>query len=75
MSISPHHTTQVLSALGNALQFEVAVGLNGAVWVDAPSPGIIVLVAHALVNTAGMSDAQSTALVQQLLDKVQKGGG
>lgn len=65
--------SQVLTTLGSALQFEVAVGLNGAIWVDAPSPGVVVLVAHALRSTAGMSDAQSIALVQQLLDKVQKG--
>lgn len=68
-----HTARQVLALLGAALQFEVAVGLNGAVWVAAPTPGVTVLVAHALRESRGKSDAQCTLMVEGLLARVQGG--
>jgi exosome complex component RRP40 len=38
----------VLLALGAEVAFELTVGLNGCVWVDAPSPALAVRVAGAL---------------------------
>lgn len=55
------------------MQFEVAVGLNGGVWVAAPSPGVVVLVAHALRKSRDMSDAQCELMVEELLKHVQGG--
>lgn len=59
-----------LAALGAALQFELAVGLNGAVWVDSPSPAVSVLVANALPATEGLPPAAALAHVQRLLAAV-----
>jgi exosome complex component RRP40 len=38
----------VLAALGRSLQFELAVGLNGKVWIAAPTQQATILVAQAL---------------------------
>jgi len=48
----------VLLALGRSLQFELAVGLNGRVWVDAASPQIAVLVSLAVQASEGAGDAE-----------------
>lgn len=74
---SPCHTRnpllQVLATLGASLQFEVAVGLNGGVWVSAPTPGVAVLVAHALRESRHVSDAQCKLMVEGLLKRVAGG--
>ncbi|KAL4424272.1 hypothetical protein ABPG75_001573 [Micractinium tetrahymenae] len=57
----------VLSALGRALQFELAVGQNGRVWLDAPSPGTVVLVANAIQSSEFLSAPQQEQLVAALL--------
>ena len=38
----------VLNALGKVISFEVAVGLNGRVWVKAPTPQQTIIVANAI---------------------------
>ncbi|KAI3424177.1 hypothetical protein D9Q98_009536 [Chlorella vulgaris] len=57
----------VLSALGRSLQFELAVGQNGRVWLDAPSPATVILVANAIQSSEFLSAAQQEALVAALL--------
>ncbi|PSC74316.1 exosome complex component rrp40 [Micractinium conductrix] len=57
----------VLSALGRALQFEMAVGQNGRVWLDAPSPATVILVANAIQSSEFLSPAQQEHLVAALL--------
>jgi exosome complex component RRP40 len=41
-------TPPVLTALGRSLQFELAVGVNGKVWIAAPTPQATIVVAQAL---------------------------
>ncbi|KAL2243942.1 UNVERIFIED_CONTAM: Peroxisomal membrane protein PEX14 [Sesamum indicum] len=51
-------TCPVLETLGKKLAFEIAVGLNGRVWVNATSPSVIVLVANTIMQTESLSPAQ-----------------
>ncbi|KAK4394655.1 Exosome complex component rrp40 [Sesamum angolense] len=51
-------TCPVLETLGKKLAFEIAVGLNGRVWVNATSPSIIVLVANTIMQMESLSPAQ-----------------
>ncbi|XP_073269359.1 uncharacterized protein [Primulina huaijiensis] len=44
-------TCPVLETLGKKLAFEIAVGLNGRVWVNAVSPSIVILVANTIMQT------------------------
>lgn len=48
----------VLEALGAGLQFEVAVGLNGRVWVCASTPATTVLVSNAILESEFKTKAQ-----------------
>ncbi|MBA0613262.1 hypothetical protein Godav_013732 [Gossypium davidsonii] len=61
----------VLEALGKKLSFEIAVGLNGRVWVNAASPDTIVVVANAIMNSECLSGAQQIIMVDHLLKNIQ----
>ncbi|XP_065875987.1 uncharacterized protein [Euphorbia lathyris] len=64
-------TCPVLEALGNKLSFEIAVGINGRVWVNGTSPSIVIVVANALMNSETLSGVQQKILVDKLLQKIQ----
>lgn len=64
-------TCPVLEALGKKLSFEIAVGLNGRVWVNAASPDTIVVVANAIMNSECLSGAQQIIMVDHLLKNIQ----
>lgn len=64
-------TCPVLDALGKRLSFEIAVGLNGRVWVNAPSVSTIILVSNAIMNAEFLSATQQQSMVQKLLQRVQ----
>ncbi|KAG8378910.1 hypothetical protein BUALT_Bualt07G0033700 [Buddleja alternifolia] len=44
-------TCPVLETLGKKIAFEIAVGLNGRVWVNATSPSTVILVANTIMQT------------------------
>jgi exosome complex component RRP40 len=58
---------RALAALGEALEFELAVGVNGRVWVHAASTGTVVTVAAALEACEGRTPAAAAAAVVALL--------
>ncbi|XWS60727.1 hypothetical protein CRYUN_Cryun07bG0060600 [Craigia yunnanensis] len=61
----------VLESLGKKLSFEIAVGLNGWVWVNAASPDTIVVVANAIMNSESLSGAQQIIMAEHLLKSIQ----
>ncbi|XP_059650042.1 uncharacterized protein LOC132295769 [Cornus florida] len=60
-----------LEALGKKLSFEIAVGLNGRVWVNAASPSTPILVSNAIMNSESLSGVQQKIMVDKLLQRVQ----
>ena len=60
----------VLEALGEAIQFEVAVGLNGKLWVNAGNMESVILVSHAITNSEQLSPAQVKVYVKKLVQSV-----
>jgi exosome complex component RRP40 len=60
----------VLQCLGRSLAFELAIGCNGKVWVNSPSPLHTVLVANAILNSEGRSKEIVTAMVQKLMQAI-----
>ncbi|XAR72634.1 hypothetical protein NMG60_11019345 [Bertholletia excelsa] len=64
-------TCPVLEALGKKISFEIAVGLNGRVWVNAAAPSTIILVSNAIMNSEYLSGVQQKIMVEKLLQKVQ----
>ncbi|XP_068643204.1 uncharacterized protein [Aristolochia californica] len=63
-------TCPVLEALGKKLSFEIAVGMNGRVWVNAPDPGTVILVANAIMNSESLSGVQQRIMVEKLMQKI-----
>ncbi|KAJ2064509.1 exosome non-catalytic core subunit rrp40 [Coemansia sp. S146] len=59
----------VLAALGNGVPFEVAVGVNGRVWVNAESVATTILVANAIRNSEYLDAKQCRQMVKELLEK------
>ncbi|KAJ1887828.1 exosome non-catalytic core subunit rrp40 [Kickxella alabastrina] len=59
----------VLGALGAGVPFEVAVGLNGRVWINTASPATTVLVANAIKNSEFLNAKQCRQMVKELLEK------
>ncbi|XP_026387192.1 putative exosome complex component rrp40 [Papaver somniferum] len=64
-------TCPVLEALGKKLSFEIAVGLNGRVWVNAEAPSTVILVANAIMKSEPLTSVQQRIMVESLLQRVQ----
>uniref|UniRef100_A0A803L8M6 Ribosomal RNA-processing protein 40 n=1 Tax=Chenopodium quinoa TaxID=63459 RepID=A0A803L8M6_CHEQI len=64
-------TCPILEGLGKKLSFEIAVGLNGRVWVNAESPSTVILVSNAIMKSESLSAAQQKITVDKLLQRVQ----
>ncbi|CAI8587995.1 unnamed protein product [Vicia faba] len=62
-------TCPVLGTLGKKLSFEIAVGLNGRVWVNASSPSTTIIVANALINSETLSGVQQKIMAEKLLQR------
>ena len=56
----------VLDALGELGAFEIAIGLNGRVWVDAEKEAMMVLVHMAVLRSQGHAPAEHARLVDAL---------
>ncbi|KAJ1673864.1 exosome non-catalytic core subunit rrp40, partial [Spiromyces aspiralis] len=65
-------TTPILAALGEYIAFEVAVGLNGLVWVNAgkDSPQKTVLIANAIRNSEHLNRNECYQMVRELVSRL-----
>jgi exosome complex component RRP40 len=61
-----------LRALGQSLPFEVAVGMNGRLFVKSPSPATTMLVVAALQNSEHLNEADTVAMVAALVARNAK---
>lgn len=57
----------ILNVLGRHLPYEVAVGINGRIWVKATTIEHTILVANSILNSQHMTKEQVQAMVQSLL--------
>ena len=57
----------VLSRLGRELVFEVAVGVNGLVWIKSSDCFATVIVRNAILNAEDLDVAHTEAMVDRLL--------
>ena len=66
-----HDESAVLVALAKFVRFEIAVGFNGWVWIDAETPLHAVVVCNAILNSeflaADQVEKMCTALVREFL--------
>ncbi|OAE25649.1 hypothetical protein AXG93_4368s1080 [Marchantia polymorpha subsp. ruderalis] len=61
----------VLEALGKRLSYEIAVGLNGRVWVNAEEPSTIVAVSNAILAAEFLTPAQQHIMVARIMETMQ----
>ncbi|CAK4085000.1 unnamed protein product [Aphanomyces euteiches] len=59
----------VLTALGKSVPFELAVGVNGVVWLNSKSNADTILITNAILNSEGLNAAQSEAMVARLIQE------
>ena len=57
----------VLQVLGKFVPFELAIGLNGRVWINSAEPLHTILIANAILNSEGRSKEHVTAMVQKIM--------
>lgn len=56
----------LLNALGRHFAYEVAVGMNGAVWIRAPDIITTIIIRNAVLNSEFLDDHQIEAMVDEL---------
>mmetsp|Transcript_7693 Transcript_7693/g.28338 ORF Transcript_7693/g.28338 Transcript_7693/m.28338 type:complete len:239 (-) Transcript_7693:1770-2486(-) len=57
----------VLQALGKSLTYEIAIGMNGQIWVKAGKLKDTILISNAILNSEFLTDDQVDSLVKKLL--------
>lgn len=62
----------VLASVGAFIPFEIAVGSNGRVWLNAATRRHIVLVSNAVLNSEHMSDAKIRAMTNRMKQHVEQ---
>eukprot|EP00658_Telonema_sp_P-2_P045610 TRINITY_DN3359_c0_g2_i2.p1 TRINITY_DN3359_c0_g2~~TRINITY_DN3359_c0_g2_i2.p1 ORF type:complete len:242 (-),score=52.04 TRINITY_DN3359_c0_g2_i2:225-950(-) len=60
----------VLEALGNVVPFELAIGVNGRVWVNAETPRNMIVVANAIANSEFMTGPEAQKMVRDMLNSL-----
>ena len=60
----------VLQLIGKHVPFEIAVGMNGKVWVNSHEPKNIILISNAILNSEYLNRKQCEAMVRSLVAKI-----
>lgn len=63
----------VLSALDKSgIPFEIAIGVNGMVWVNSPEPEITIMILNAIKNSEVMPEDKVRGMVKVMVKNVKK---
>jgi len=63
----------VLAALDKSgIPFEIAIGVNGMVWVNSPEAEITIMILNALKNSEVMTEEQVRGMVKVMVKNVKK---
>jgi len=62
--------SEVLQRLGKSLPFEIAVGLNGRIWVNGRSTSETLALAHAINGAELLNKGQVKEMVRKLGDSL-----
>ncbi|CDH50149.1 exosome complex exonuclease rrp40 [Lichtheimia corymbifera JMRC:FSU:9682] len=61
--------TPILQLLGEHFPFELAVGMNGRVWLNSNSTKDTIMLANAILNSEYLSEEECKAMVQGLINR------
>ncbi len=56
----------VLAALGAVVKYEIAIGINGRLWINAENVVTTILVTNAITNSEFLTSAQTEVMVKRL---------
>ena len=62
----------VLNEIGRYLPFEIAVGLNGRIWVNSTSNLNTMVIANAIINSEYLNSEKVVSMVKKLITKAQQ---
>lgn len=62
----------VLKFLGRKIPYEIAVGLNGRVWINSKSVQHTILIANTIKRSETLDEDQTEDLVQQMIESANK---
>ncbi len=66
-----HPESFVLRALGQFIAFEVAIGMNGCIWIKASTPIESIMIKNAILNSENLDNTSISAMITVLLDKLK----
>jgi exosome complex component RRP40 len=58
----------VLPAIGKLIPFEIAIGINGIVWVNSKTTRNTTIIANAILNSESMTESEVNVMVAQLTE-------
>jgi len=57
---------QILNQIASYKAYEIAVGINGRIWVNAASPVDTILISNAILNSEHMTKSQMQSMVAKM---------
>lgn len=63
---------EILQALGRVIPYEIAVGVNGRVWVNSGSKKHTILISNAITHSEHLDDKATRELVNELMRKLDE---
>lgn len=59
----------ILKAIGEKVSYEIAIGMNGKVWVSSESPKLTIHISMAIQNSENMNEMKIKEMVKKLFQK------
>jgi exosome complex component RRP40 len=63
--------SRVLLALGKHIPYEIAIGMNGRIWVKSENVEYIILVANAIQNSEYLSKDQIEQMIEKIIERIK----
>lgn len=67
-----HPSNLVLNELAKSVAFEVAIGVNGFLWIHSRRPEYTIMIQNAIQNSQVLTDEQVRGMVKSLVSTVEK---
>ena len=62
----------VLNTLGTTIPYEIAVGMNGRVWINSDNLKSSILISNAILLSEKLTNTQQKTLVEHLIAKAKE---
>ncbi|KAK3820228.1 MAG: hypothetical protein J3Q66DRAFT_281683 [Benniella sp.] len=62
--------TLILRLLGQQVAYETAIGMNGRVWINSPSPKYTIMICNAIKNSEFLSESDCNLMVNNMVDRL-----